>query len=251
MPKTSQALTAGLLLKQLRSDVYKVSSKKRDMNALERLMALVVQGPDGSYAAAEKAVTALKAHFTHWNEVRVSRAFEIADALSSRRIGNAPERGLAAQEYLRRVFGLQNHLELDWLYDASSERRDVLLDSIEMAPLHAGPVLDLDAMEEGDKVPVSTDLKRFLSRVGALPPSPGGEQVRAFLGSVFKGKGLFPNYVASQVQAAQICDSKHPHCRHCPVLDLCPYGKRNLGNPTYGIALEEMGMTGKKKTSRN
>ncbi len=250
MAKASKGPAAAWLIKRLRSDVHKVTPRKRDMNALERVMALVLQGPEGSYSAAEKAVSSLKAHFIHWNEVRVSRAFEVADVLAERRVGNAPERAEAAQEYLRRVFGLQNHLELDWLYDASSERRAQLLDSIEMAPAHAGPVLDLDAMEEGDLIPVSTDMKRFLSRVGALPPSPGEKQVRSFMASQFKNKDFFANFVALQVQAGEVCDSKHPHCRYCPVLDVCPHGKKMLGKDAWSAALQDLGLAAKKKAAR-
>ena len=64
---------------------------------------------------------------------------------------------------MRRVFGLQNHLDLDWLYDATSERREKLLSALAIAPEHARFVLDLDAIDEDDEddpgVPVTPAIK--------------------------------------------------------------------------------------------
>ena len=124
-------------LHRLDTRVFHIPPLAPGTSALERLLALVLQEEDGSFQVADKAVRALRGSFVHWNEVRVARCFEVQDALLAGRIGDADRRATLVQEYLRRVFGLQNHLDLDWLYDATSERREKLLAALAIAPEHA------------------------------------------------------------------------------------------------------------------
>ncbi len=243
------------VLARLQSPLYKIPPREEGENALERLMALCIQG-GGPYGGARNAVKALKREYAHWNEVRVARRYEVRDVLRARRVGNAEERAERIQEFLRRVFGLQNHLDLDWLYDATSERREKLLDALTMAPAHAGPVLDLDAaLLDGDPVPpVTTDLRRLLARSGVLPSNPKDAQVAEALRPLCQGASLYPAYVALQVHARRICDSKHPRCRQCGILDLCPHGRRLLAADQFDAALRELGLkkgrAGKKGTKK-
>ncbi|TAH38593.1 MAG: hypothetical protein EYC70_04260 [Planctomycetota bacterium] len=250
MAKATTARSAGLgtLLRKLHKPTYRVPPRESDENALERLLALVLQGED-PYSVARQAVKVLRRSYAHWNEVRVARRFEVRDALALRRVPQSEERALKAQEFLRRVFGLQNHLDLDWLYDATSERREKLLASLTVAPEHAAPVLDLDAaLSEGaDRLPpVSTDLKRSLARLSLTPSSPKDGQVLDLIAPHLKGEKLYPNYLALQMHARLICESKHPRCRQCPVLEGCPHGKRALGSEGYRVALEEMSAAARK-----
>ncbi len=243
MTKASAARAAVLkaVLKRLGREEYKIPPKPESMSALERLLALILMGQGGSYATSDRAVKVLLRRFAHWNEVRVARQFEVKEALQRGRVSQPGPRAEAAQEFLRRVFGLQNHLELDWLYDATSERREKLLVALTMTGPYVGPALDLDAAEtEGPQV--TTNLRRLCSRLGLVPSNPKDQEVAALLGPEFDGKSLYPSTIALEAHARTICDSKHPHCRQCLVLDICPHGKRVLGSTSYRNALVELGL---------
>ena len=140
----------GEFLHRIETKVFYVPPRPEKMTALERLLALVLQG-DGSYAVAAKCVKGFQEAFVSWNEARVARHYEIQDVIEAQGVADAALRSKLTQEYLRRVFGLQNHLDLDWLYDASSERRETLLDAVGVAPEHARFVLDLDSLDEDDE----------------------------------------------------------------------------------------------------
>ncbi len=232
------------VLKRLHRPVFQVPPKEQEESALERLLALVLQ-MEGSYRVARRAVRALGRYYAHWNEVRLARRYEIQEVLAQARISHPAERAALAQEFLRRVFGLQNHLELDWLYDATSERRGRLLSSLGDPAPHAGPVLDLDAalMDPDLEVPpVSTGSKRLLARLGIAPPNPKDVRVREILAPALEGTGLYPGYVSLQLHARVVCESKHPRCRHCPILDVCAFGRRSLSPASFQAALQEMGL---------
>jgi hypothetical protein len=207
------------LLDLLQGDVFAVGPRKESFSALERLMALVIQG-SGKMASAEKGIQALQGQFGNWSEVRVARAFEIRDVLKSHSVAYAAERSVLIQEYLRRVFGLQNHLELDWLYDATSERRDRLLSQLTMAPDHTAAVLDLDALEEGDQTPVCKQIKLLFARLGLVKPNPKEADVRAMLEPLVEGKDYYPNFIKLRLVALHGADPKNPQGRSAHLLQV-------------------------------
>lgn len=231
-------------LARIESKVFQVPARLKETNALERLMALVLQGDAGTYAVGERSVKALKETFVHWNEVRVARHFEVQDSLTHARIGDAQIRAVSAQEYLRRVFGLQNHLELDWLYDASPERRGKLLSALSMAPQHSSTVLDLDALEGSEnagEVPLTPALKRLFARLGMVGVNPKEAAVREFLDPVTSGKQRYPNYLALCALARLMPVTKPARCRKTEALLEAFKGRQALTEPALVALLLEVG----------
>lgn len=205
----------GEFLHRIETKVFFVPPRPEKMTALERLLALVLQG-DGSYAVAAKCVKGFQDAYISWNEARVARAYEIQDVIEAQGVANAAHRAELTQEYLRRVFGLQNHLDLDWLYDASSERRETLLEALGIAPEHARFVLDLDSLDEEDDeyvgVPVTASLKRMFGRMGWLPANPKESVIREIITPLMEDDMLFPNFIALSLMAMQLPVSKPKNC---------------------------------------
>ncbi|MDP6129062.1 MAG: hypothetical protein QGH77_05595 [Planctomycetota bacterium] len=211
MAQSAAAKTTRLrsFLSKARRDLFEVGPPPAEWTVLERLMSLVIQG-DAPLAQAEKAVFALQSCFLNWNEVRVAREFEVIDVLLSKRIVGAREKAPVVQKYLRRVFGMYNHLEIDWMMDATSERRVRFFDDLTMAPIQSSAVLDLDAREEGDPIPLCPDLKRFFARLGMVKPNPKESSVREIMDPLFEGDDIYASFTALRVIAALGCDPKHP-----------------------------------------
>lgn len=235
----------GAFLHRAEGKAFSVSPYAEGTGALERLMAFVLQGDKGSFTAAERSVKALSAAFAHWNEVRVARRFEVQDALADARMGDAAGRAALAQELLRRVFGLQNHLELDWLYDASAERRGKLLAAVAMAPAHAAWALDLDALDpnepDGDKVPLTPAIKRLLGRMGLVPANPKEAAVRELVDPAMEGKGRYSAYLTLCALADLLPVSKPPKCKRTEALVAAYKGRGSLGAENFGALLLEAG----------
>ncbi|MDP7062059.1 MAG: hypothetical protein QF489_03880 [Planctomycetota bacterium] len=205
----------GEFLHRIETKVFHVPPRPEKMTALERLLALVLQG-DGSYPVAAKCVKGFQDAFVSWNEARVARTYEIQDVIEKVGVANSFQRAELTQEYLRRVFGLQNHLDLDWLYDASSERRETLLDALGIAPEHARFVLDLDSLDEEDEdyvgAPVTHSMKRMFGRMGWLPANPKESVIRETITPLLEGKKLYPNFIALSMMAFILPVSKPKNC---------------------------------------
>jgi hypothetical protein len=234
----------GEFLARIESKVFQIPPRQKETSALERLLALVLQGEHGPFATGERSVRALKEAFAHWNEVRVARGFEVQDALAQARVGDAQARAVMAQEYLRRVFGLQNHLELDWLYDASPERRGKLLTALAMAPHHASTALDLDALEGSEnsgQVPLTPGLKRLFARLGMVGVNPKEAAVRELLDPVTRGKQRYPNYLALCALARLMPVTKPARCRRTEALLEAFRGRNTLADAALAALLLEVG----------
>lgn len=228
-------------LDRLDSDVFQVGPRPEGMSALERLLCLVLQG-DGPISSAERAVRALHDRYGNWSEVRVARPFEIREILRKARVADAAGRTELVQEYLRRVFGLQNHLELDWLYDATPERRGKLLNQVTMAPLQAAATLDLDAVEEGDRPPVDKDLKRLLGRLGLVKANPREADVRAIVEPLLEGDELYPNFLKLRALAELGADPRNPQSRAALALQELWDERRGRSLKAFARAAADMGL---------
>ncbi len=248
MPKAAGPAELKKVLERLVTDAHQIALRPEGTPVLDRLLALVMQG-DGSYAPAEKAVKAMRAAYTNWSEMRVARHYEVGDVLRRKRISNAVERAELAQELLRRVFGLQNHLDLDWMDDCTSERREKTLVALQMMPAVTGPVLDIDACET-EALPVTTEHKRLMSRLGLVGANPKDVDVTALLEQLGDREQAFPQDLALRLHARTVCDSKHPRCRQCGLLDLCGHGRKQLTRSGYEAALVELGLSKKKAAKK-
>jgi endonuclease III len=215
MAATVRTSDLGEFLERLETRVFHVPPRPEKMTALERLLTLVLQ-EDGSYPVAAKCVRGFLDSYVSWNEVRVARTYELQDVIESHGVANSFARANLTQEYLRRVFGLQNHLDLDWLYDASSERRETLLESLGIAPEHARFVLDLDSLDEEDEdyvgVPVTAAMKRMFGRLGWLPANPKESMLREIITPLCEGPKLFPNFIALSMMSRLLPVNKPKSC---------------------------------------
>lgn len=241
----SSAEELAAFLHRAESKAFQVAPLADGVTALERLMAFVIQGDGGSFAVAERSVKALRGAFAHWNEVRVARLFELREVLSEAHVGEADVRAAAAQEYLRRVFGLQNHLELDWLYDASTERRAKLLAAVGMAPEHASAALDLDALDptepDGDRVPLTPAIKRLLARMGLVPANPKEAAVRELVDPAVAGSDRYAAYLTLCALASLLPVAKPSHCKRTEALIAAYKGRSSLGGKNFEALLAEAG----------
>jgi hypothetical protein len=252
----------GEFLHRIETKVFHVPPRPEKMSALERLLALVLQG-DGSYPVAAKCVKGFQEAFVSWNEARVARCFEIQDVIEAQGVANSRLRADLTQEYLRRVFGLQNHLDLDWLYDASSERRETLLEALGIAPEHARFVLDLDSLDEEDEdyvgAPVTASMKRMFGRMGWLPANPKESVIREIITPLLEDNMLYPNFISLSMMAYMLPVSKPKNCMKAAAL-IEMYKHRNTMSDSdlhealialnYEYTLANTGFGAKKATKK-
>lgn len=183
------------------------------------------------HMAAPKALSALSSMskaFPDWNELRVSQAQEIADAMAPRsksktRNASLLEAARAAKEYLFQVFQETHGLDLEFMRtDPSSGVKQ----------LSAIPVLGnelaayLAWVAEDHALPVSGGIVRVLDRLGAMARTSSMKKARESLEPLVDAQDALRFGMVVGMVADRWCDSRKPTCWECPLAPDCPMGKK-------------------------
>jgi len=179
---------------------------------------------------AEGSVTALKASFADWNEMRVAQAQEIAGLMT--RKGRTPSRHAVrnvlpaardARDYLQEVFQRVHGLDLELLREDPAAGGK-LLQQLPRLGLAAGSQLLFIA--SGGQLPVHGGLVRVLDRLGLVSRAgsvkKSGEAIAPL---VEPGKELEFAVRFSEV-ADRWCDARRPTCQECVLVEDCPFGRK-------------------------
>ena len=160
--------------------------------------------------------------FVDWNEVRVSTAYQVSEAIGG---------GEAAEEATRRIMALlsavfraRNEMSLDFLRDGGPTEAREFLDGVE----NLGPPLaaKIQMLVLGHaSVIVTSDVVRIAQRLGWVREDYDEAQTQRRLERVVS-KALMPAlHWGSREHARKTCLAQNPRCKGCPVLKQCPYGR--------------------------
>jgi len=170
-------------------------------------------------AEAKSAFLALKTQFVDWNEVRISSAVEVREALKG-----APEPlalAIFLKDFLGRLFIEQHHVGLEFLRDKSNpEIRAFFKKHPGFAESTVG--LILERVNEYPVVPLESFAMAFLARVGLGSPEAT---------PLSKQKDLYARVPREQV--ARLSMLIHEHARA-----VCPPSEGDLDCPSCALKRE-------------
>lgn len=131
--------------------------------------------------------------------------------------------------YLRGVLG---HLERDpdfWLRvrEASTPAAQALLEELPGVGPKTAAVVLLFAF--GQPVfPVDTHIRRVLERLERIEPGKDAAHAQRHLAGLVPAEADRELHLQLIRLGREVCRSRQPHCRACPLRDLCPYPERSL-----------------------
>jgi endonuclease III len=177
---------------------------------------------------AQNALNGMSKAFPDWNELRVSQAQEIADAMATRskaksRIAAHLAPARAVKEYLAQVFQETHGLDLEFL------RTDPAggVKQLALIPVLGNEVaVYLSWVAEDHALPVSGGIVRVLDRLGAMTRTTSMKKARAALEEMVPAKDALRFGMLVGMVADRWCDSRKPSCWECPLASDCPMGKK-------------------------
>jgi len=183
------------------------------------------------YMAPAKAKTALNGlakHYPDWNELRVSQAQEIADAMAPRskaksRIAShlAPARGL--KDFLLQVFQETHGLDFENLRTEPAGG----VKQLAAVPLVGNEIATyLSWVAEDGALPVSGGIIRVLDRMGVMTRTSSMKKARAALEPLVSKSDYLRFGMSLGMVADRWCDSRKPTCWDCSLKADCPMGKK-------------------------
>ena len=163
----------------------------------------------------------LRDRFASWEEVRDTPTEEIEEAI--RPGGLAPTKAVR----IKQILGAIGDDSLEWMEEAPlAEARDYLCDLPGVGRKTAACVL-LFSYGRPD-VPVDTHVYRVGTRLGLWPPKTSLEQAHDEMLRLVPPEDAYEIHVLLIRHGRRTCTARNPACRRCPLLRMCPEGKRRV-----------------------
>ncbi len=183
---------------------------------------------------ADRAYRGLREQFFDWNEVRVSSARELADALQS--LPNAETRAQRIIEFLQEVFETTFSFDLESLHKKGLKQAAKQLQRYQAANDYSVAWVIQQSLG-GHAIPVDAPTLRCLGRLGVIENEEQDPEVlRASLEhQVPKARGVQFNDLVSEL-AEEYCYEADPACPGCPMAGACQFASVQGGTALAGAS---------------
>jgi endonuclease III len=174
-------------------------------------------------ANQHRAFAALEAAFDGWRAVREAPTEEVERAI--RPAGLATQKAPRIQRILEIVSGEPRGADLEWLGAAPLDEAMAFLTALPgVGPKTAACVLCFSF--DRPVLPVDTHVHRIALRLGMVPPRtpPGRTQER--LTRLVPPDAIYATHMRMVAHGRSLCRPTAPRCGECPLLALCPEGRR-------------------------
>jgi endonuclease III len=178
-----------------------------------------------SESAAERTLAALAAAYPDWNELRVSQAQEFQHLIQSKSPEQQVKVAWAVREYLQEIFQKVHGFNLEPLRGDLAEAARF---ASQLPFLGASTGHYLLHLACPDGLPISPPIVRALDRLGLAKRT----------SSIKKAQAGFEGYVPPELRrefavkfglvVEKWCDARKPVCWECPLVEVCPFGKKTL-----------------------
>jgi len=174
------------------------------------------------------AFQALRARFPTWEAVRDADPEAVIAAI--RVAGLANQKGPRIQAVLREITAERSSLDLGFLGSLPRDQAHAWLTHFKgVGPKTAAIVLQFALGIPA--FPVDTHIYRVTGRLGIRPEKMTVEQAHIFLESLIPPQMYYTAHLNLIRLGREVCHARKPDCPRCPVLELCDYGREQLGMP--------------------
>ena len=197
----------------------------RSTDPLEELI-LTVLSQHTSDVNAGRAFESLRARFPTWDAVARARSTAVADAIRSGGLANV--KAPRIRSILREIHDREGVYDLSFLREMSDDEATRYLSSLSgVGPKTAAIVLAFSLGRNA--LAVDTHVHRVTRRLGLIPPKASAERAHVVLGDLVPPELRVPMHVGLIRLGREVCKAPRPRCEECPLNDLCPTGRANLG----------------------
>lgn len=197
---------------------------------LDELIATILS-QNTSDANSSAAFDRLREKFADWGAVRRAPAAKIARAI--RRAGLSNVKAPRIKAILQDIYDQRGELSLEFLHDVSPEEAIHYLSSFPgVGPKTAACVLLFACRKP--ILPVDTHVHRVSRRLGLIGPKVNAVQAHEQLARMVPARLVLEFHILLIRHGRTLCTARNPKCENCPLLDLCPEGRRRLQSGEAG-----------------
>ena len=196
----------------------------RPRPVLDALVATILSqntSDKNSHAAFEELVR----RFDDWDAVR--RAPEPRIARAIRRAGLSNQKAPRIKAILQKVHDERGELSLDFLHRTPTPQAVEYLRRLDgVGPKTAACVLLFACRKP--VLPVDTHVHRVSRRLGLIGPRTDAAKAHEALARLVPPRRVLEFHVQLIRHGRSDCSARSPRCEACPLLDLCPDGRKRL-----------------------
>jgi endonuclease III len=172
------------------------------------------------------AYTRLRARFPDWAAVSIASPAEVEEAIRPGGISKVKSQRI--QSMLGSIQAETGGLDLGFLAEAPREQAIEFLERLPGVGRKTAACVLLFSFDRPE-MPVDTHVYRVASRLGLIRPRASFEEAHDVLLAATDSADVFELHVNLIRHGRRICTARNPACKECPLLDLCPHGKRVTG----------------------
>jgi endonuclease-3 len=170
-----------------------------------------------------RAFEALRTRYPIWDDARRAPTAEVAETI--RVAGLANRKAPRIQQVLDIIAADPRGSDLEWLGDVPLDEAMAFLTSLPgVGPKTAGCVMCF--CFNAPVVPADTHVHRIALRTGIVPPRSSAALAQERLSRWIPPDLTYATHMHLVAHGRTICTARSPRCAECPLLDLCPEGRR-------------------------
>jgi endonuclease-3 len=172
------------------------------------------------------AYVRLRNRFPDWAAVAAAPVEEIEEAIRPGGISKVKSRRIQAM--LGAIQAETGGLDLAFLADAPREEALEFLERLPGVGRKTAACVLMFAFDRPE-IPVDTHVYRVCTRLGLLRPKASFEEAHEVMRTATDPADAFEVHVNLIRHGRRLCAARKPLCLECPLLGICPYGKRTTG----------------------
>jgi endonuclease-3 len=193
--------------------------------ALDELV-LTILSQNTSDVNRDRAYTGLRTRFPTWRQVLEARTDEVEEAI--RPGGLARQKAPRIQAVLAAVEAAGHGLDLEWLRELGPDGAMEWMVALPGVGVKTASIVLLFSFGE-PVMPVDTHVHRIALRLGLIPPGTSAERAHPLLTALVPDERMLEAHLLWIEHGRRTCRARSPRCASCPLLEGCPYGRREVG----------------------
>ena len=191
---------------------------------LDELVATILS-QNTSDANSGAAFEELVRRFDGWDAVRRAPVRRVAAAI--RRAGLSNQKAPRIKAILKTIHQKRGELSLDYLCETPADEAWEYLRALPgVGPKTAACVLLFACRRP--VLPVDTHVHRVSRRLGLIGPRTGAAKAHEELARLVPPRRVLEFHIQLIRHGRTLCSARNPKCEGCPLLDLCPDGRKRL-----------------------
>jgi len=224
--KASLASLAGKYLSALKKKggARNLAFPDGDLTSLV-LLAIIARG--STVTAGREALARIKEAFVDWNELRVTRAGQIAFHLDG--IKSARDKARTMADVLTNIFEGTHDLKLSFLVAATAEEaKDYLRGLAGLTDEMVGEIIL--SGREYFQTNADTDVARVARRIGLIGKNVSAAGFDRDILDLLGAERAYQLTCLLKEHSEMVCPVHAPHCDECALAKLCPAGRSKKKN---------------------